>query len=218
MRADSDIRREVEQKLDTDPKIGARDIAVSVRRGVVMLAGFVGSRKERAWAEADAMQVAGFVGLANDIEVRLPLLGRRTDPEIARGIIGYISIAIPTLNGRVRVRVADGEVTLEGEAESHHERMRAESVASRVKGIRSISNDIRVMPRALAADITRRIQEAFELEAKLEAAEILVQLGEDGTVVLTGSVRSLAERIEAERTAWSVRGVRRVENLISVLE
>jgi osmotically-inducible protein OsmY len=218
MRADRDIRREIEQKLDSDPKIGARDIAVSVRQGVVMLAGFVRSRGERAQAEVDAMKVVGFVGLANDIEVRLPLLSRKTDPEIAREVIGCISTATPTLEGRVYVRVADGEVTLEGEAESHDERMRAEAVAGRVKGIRSISNDIRVVPRALPADIERRIQEAFELEAKLDAAGILVQLAEDGAVLLTGSVRSSAERIEAERTAWSVPGVRRVENLISVVE
>lgn len=61
-------------------------------------------------------------------------------------------------------------------------------------------------------------QDAFELEAKLDAARILMQLVEEGTVLLTGAVRSLAEPIEAQRTAWSVPGVRRVENLISVVE
>lgn len=148
VRADRDIRREVELKLDSDPKIGARDIAVSVRQGVVMFAGFLRSRGERARAEVDAMKVVDIVGLANDIEVRLPLLSRKTDLEIAREVIGCISTATPTLEGRVCVRVADGEVTLEGEAESHDERMRAEAVAGRVKGAGSIRNDIRLAPRS----------------------------------------------------------------------
>ena len=41
MRSDLQIREEVQETLDQDPKISARDIAVAVRNGVVTLAGFV---------------------------------------------------------------------------------------------------------------------------------------------------------------------------------
>jgi hypothetical protein len=79
MRSDTEIRHDVQEELDWDPRIGARDIAVSVRDGVVTLAGFVRSLGEKAQAEADAKRVAGVLGIANDIEVHLPLLSRKPD-------------------------------------------------------------------------------------------------------------------------------------------
>jgi len=65
MRADSEIRHDVLQELDFDPKLGSRDIAVAVRDGVVTLAGFVHGFGEKSQAEMDARRVAGVVGPAN---------------------------------------------------------------------------------------------------------------------------------------------------------
>ncbi len=145
MRRDEEIRAEIEDTLDWDPEIGSRDIAIAVRDGVVTLAGFVRSFGERARAEADATGVMGVVGLANAIEVRLPLFGRKPDPQIAREVIAGIQSEMPVLRDRIRARVTGGRVTLEGCVNSHDQRLRAEEVAGRVKGIRSIRNDICVV-------------------------------------------------------------------------
>jgi osmotically-inducible protein OsmY len=189
MRSDQEIRHDVQEELDWDPQIGARDIAVAVRDGVVTLAGFVRSFGERMRAEADAKSVAGVVGVANDIEVRLPLF----------------------------VRVADGRVTLEGEVDSHYQRARAEEVAQWTKGIRSIRNDIMVKPQILPVVIKRNIEAAFEHNAQIDADAITVETVDSGTIILKGSVRTRAERQEAERMAWSASGVRRVENRIAIV-
>ena len=58
MRADSDIRRDVEDELRWDPDIDATDVAVSVNNGVVTLIGFVRSYMQKYQAEADAKRVA----------------------------------------------------------------------------------------------------------------------------------------------------------------
>jgi hypothetical protein len=84
MRSDSDIKRDVEDELRWDPDIDVTDVAVSVHSGVVTLTGFVRSYMQKLTAEADAKRVAGVIGVANDIEVRLPSIDERPDPEIAR--------------------------------------------------------------------------------------------------------------------------------------
>ena len=54
MKTDSDIKRDVEAELQSDPSIDATDIAVAVKNGVVTLSGFVRSYAEKLEAEAAA--------------------------------------------------------------------------------------------------------------------------------------------------------------------
>ena len=73
MRSDSDIKRDVEAALHLDPDIGVADIAVAVASGVVMLAGFVRSDRQRHQVEDDVRRVPGVTVVANDIEVLRPV-------------------------------------------------------------------------------------------------------------------------------------------------
>src|SRR5258708_25709259 len=89
-RADHEIKRDVEDELRWDSDIDAADIAVAVKDGVVTLTGFVRSYSQKYQAEQDVKRVAGVVGIANDIEVRLPEHGKRPDPELARDAVAEL--------------------------------------------------------------------------------------------------------------------------------
>jgi osmotically-inducible protein OsmY len=217
MRTDLEIRRDLEDQLDGDPQLSVRDIAVSVRAGVVMLAGFVRSFGEKAQAEAAAGRVVGVIGLANDISVRLPLVSRIPDPDIARRVVAALQGEMSTFDEQIRVRVMDGRVTLEGTVECDYQRGRAQEVALAVRGVRRLRNDIVVKPPILPLEIQHRIEFAFERNAEIDANAISVETADHGTIILKGSVRSWAERVEAERVAGATPGVRSVENRIEVV-
>lgn len=215
MRSDIDIKRDVEAELLSNPDIDATDIAVAVKNGIVTLTGFVRSFSQKWEAEQTAKRVAGVVGVVNDIEVRLPIFNQRPDPEIARDAVAAIQNALPYSSDHVRVVVRDGWVTLEGWVEWNYQKERAEEVVRRVRGVKGITNLIQVQPRVPPTDIKQRIEEAFRRSAEIDASRVTVET-DGGTVILRGTVRSWAERQEAERVAWMAPGITKVENYIVV--
>jgi osmotically-inducible protein OsmY len=217
MRSDQQIREEVQETLDRDPKISARDIAVAVRNSVVTLAGFVRAFGEKSRAEADARRVAGVLGIANDIEVRLPLVERKPDPKIAREVLAGVTREMPAVCEQILVRVADGRVTLEGQVESEDQKVLAEELAGSVTGVRSIRNELVIRMPILPIDIQHKIEEAFKRAAEIDANDITVEIAPHGTIVLSGAVRSPAEREEAERIAAAAPGILKVENRIAIV-
>ena len=215
MRSDSEIERDVKEELEWDPDLQATDVAVSVKNGVVTLTGFVRSYTDKYEAQAAAKRVAGVAGVANDIEVRMPSVDERPDPEIAREAVAVIKSQLPISSEHIKVVVKNGWVTLEGQVEWQYQRNTAESAVRRIKGVKGVSNLILLKPRVQPSDIKRKIQEAFRRSAELDANRIQVETN-GSEVILKGTVRSWIEREEAERVAWSAPGITKVEDRIVV--
>lgn len=215
MRLDEDIKRDVEDELRSDPALDASGIAVAVTNGVVTLTGYVRSFRQRRRAEGDAKHVIGVVGLANDLEVRIPLIHRRPDPEIARDAIEAIKRELPYSWENIKIVVEDGWITLEGEVEWQYQRRRAEEAVEDVRGVTGVVNKIEVRPRVQPVEIKRRIEEALRRAAEIDASHIAVEAN-GSEVILRGTVRSWAERERAEQAAWSAPGVAKVDNRIRV--
>jgi osmotically-inducible protein OsmY len=215
MRTDSDIKRDVEAELKWDPDIDPTDIGVAVKSGVVTLTGFARSYSQKYQAERDAKRVLGVRGLANDIAVRLPADSQRPDPEIARDAVEALKAELPYSSANMKVVVKDGWLSLEGSAEWNYQRTRAEEAVRRVKGIKGVSNLIVLKPRVAATEIKSKIEDAFRRNAEIDAKNITVEAN-GSEVILKGSVRSWAERQEAERAAWRAPGVTNVDNRIAI--
>ncbi len=215
MRSDSDIKRDVEDELRWDPDIGSDDIAVAVKNGVVTLTGFVRSYGQKLQAEADAKRISGVVGLANDIEVRLPAVDQRPDPDIARDAVAALKAQLTYSWEAIKVLVHSGWVTLEGQVEWHYQRDRAEEAVRRIKGVKGVTNSIQLKPAVTPSEIKRKIEDAFTRNAEIDAHNITVE-AHGGEVVLRGKVRSWAELRQAERAAWAAPGVTKVDNRITI--
>jgi osmotically-inducible protein OsmY len=213
-RSDNSLRDDVLLELKWDPKISsASDIGVAVKDGVVTLTGFVPSFWEKDAAEKAVKRVYGVRGIANDIEVKL--FWQRTDPEIARDAVHELESHVSIPADRIKVTVKDGWVTLEGTVDWEYQKSLAQSAMKKLKGVSGVTNKIQVTPKASAAEVKSKIEEALRRSAELDARRITVEI-EGSTVKLYGSVSSWAERDEAERAAWSAPGTTMVENHILV--
>jgi osmotically-inducible protein OsmY len=215
MKTDLEIKRNAENQLKWEPDVNETDIAVAVSGGVVTLAGYVPHFLDKDNAEKAVKRVAGVSGVANDIEVRLANLDQRPDPEIARDAVTAIKHQYPSHPEKIQVIVTKGWLTLEGEVEWNYQRATLEGAVRWLKGVKGLTNSVKVKPSVGAFEVKHKIEQAFVRSAEIDAAHVNVEAS-GSSVVLKGTVRSWAERAAAETAAWSAPGVTNVENRLTM--
>ena len=85
-------------------------------------------------------------GVADELKVRLPDYNKRTDEDIVRSAANAIAWNAKVPTDCVKVIVANGWVTLEGEVNWQFERDAAEEAVHHLRGVLGISNEILVKP------------------------------------------------------------------------
>jgi osmotically-inducible protein OsmY len=141
----------------------------------------------------------------------------RSDEDLAQAVRSVLESEAPLPGERIKPMVCDGVVLLEGTVETQAQRTDAERAVHRLPGVRNVIDQVEVAERPAidAGRITRDIEEVLERQAQREARRINVSV-HDGTVTLTGSVRSWSERNAIRRTVELLPAVRAVENRITV--
>jgi osmotically-inducible protein OsmY len=215
MRTDNEIERDIEDELRWDPSLANDDIAVAVRDGVVTLAGYVKSYLDKWHAERAAGKVKGVKAIANNLTVKLPSSSERTDPEIARAVVDALKWNVSVPNDRIKAKVDNGWVTLEGDVDWHFQREAAERSVRWITGVKGVTNLVTVRVRPTPQDVKQKIKAALGRGAQIDADRITVDV-EGNKAILRGTVRSYTEYRDAERAARNAPGIAEVENNLTV--
>jgi osmotically-inducible protein OsmY len=212
---DAEIQEAVSRELAWDTRVDAAGVGVSVQRGVVTLTGAVGSWAAHSAATEAAHRVAGVLDVANDVRVVLGGAQGGTDTQLAQAVRHALEWDVFVPEQRIRSTVEDGWVTLDGDVDVWSEHEAASKAIRNLKGVRGVTNRIRVKPHAISADVQKEIEDALERRAQREAAHIRVDV-HDGHVTLRGTVHSAAEKAAALGAARGTAGVREVTDQLRV--
>lgn len=211
MKTDIELQTDVQAELAWDAALGASEVGVIVKDGVVTLTGHVPSYVHKHAAERAALRVKGVRAVALEIDVRPAAAHRHTDREIAQAAEHALRWHALVPKDQIQVTVERGWITLRGELEWEHQRRSAEKALRTLPGVMGVTNFITLKAQPLPSNLHRRIEEALARQALREASRIKVKV--DGSrVLLSGRVHSWAEREAAQGVVWSAPGVTTIVN------
>ena len=211
MRSDIQIQQDVMDQLKWEPGLNSAEIGVAVKNGIVTLSGMVDTFSKKITAEDAAKKIAGVKAVAEEIQVGPSPAYKKTDAEIADAVLFAIKWNTSLPNDKIRVKVEDGVVSLEGEVEWDYQRKEAKKSVERLTGVRAINNFISLKPSLKPENIKDKIAAAFVRNATIDSEKISVEIV-GSKVILHGVVRSMAEHDDAENAAWAAPGVTLVQN------
>jgi osmotically-inducible protein OsmY len=212
----SQLQSNVLAELGWEPSVDAGNIGVSVHDGVVTLNGHVDSFWQKFAAENAAARVKGVKAVAEELQVKLPFDVKHGDEEIAKAAIQRLLWDSSLPRDAIKVRVENGQVTLNGTVNWHYQKESAEHAIRYLNGVVSVFNHINIEPTVNASNVAEDITKALHRSWYYDANTIKVKAN-GGAITLTGEVTTWNARDLAGTTAWSAPGASSVQNDIRVL-
>jgi osmotically-inducible protein OsmY len=218
LRTDNEIKLDIEKSINRDGRVEASGLTVEVTDGVVALTGTVRTYTAMWAAYDDALWTNGVVRVVNVMKVLFPpTYPVPADHEIETAAENVLAWSAELDSSSIDASVEDGVVTLEGYVPMYWHRAKVEELVSELRGVTEVRNKVIVAPTAEIEDelIAEDINGELERARLLDESKVQVDV-KDGVVTLTGEVRVTFSSWRAERIARTARGVRDVNNELSV--
>src|SRR5512146_3427556 len=166
IKTDVQLQRDVIDELRWDPSVGAAEIGVAVKNGVITLSGQVESFAKKYAAVRAVERVAGVRAVAEELTVVLPGSFKRTDTDLAHVVASTLKWDVQVPDEKVKARIEDGWVWLEGEIEWQYQSIAAERAVRNLTGVKGVTNLLQVKKRASIPDVKQHIENALKRHAE----------------------------------------------------
>jgi osmotically-inducible protein OsmY len=211
----SELQRRVKEEMRREAGLDPSGIAVEVCDRTITLQGHVRSYPEKVAAERAAARVPRLQQLINRLHVELATGDERPDAVLADESARVLSWDALVPAGQVRVTVADGCITLEGQVDRAQQREAAEQAVQPLIGVKHVENRITIRPMWTSQELQPEIVLALQRHRELHTRRVRVDV-RGGIVVLRGRVPSIAERSAIEHAMWSIAGVTGVVDELTI--
>ncbi|MBZ4191622.1 BON domain-containing protein [Niabella beijingensis] len=215
MKSDKTIQQDVIAALQWEPILNAEEIGVAVTNGVVTLSGHVDKYIKKWKAESVAKRVKNVKAVAINISVEISASDNSNDTEIGEAIINAFRWNSLIPQDKIKVKVENGYVTLEGGVEWQYQKQEAYNTIKPLLGVKEVYNLLSVKPAISKALVKDQIKKAMTRNADIKSSKIDIDIS-GRKVILKGSVGTWQERTLIENAAWCSPGVTNVIDEIEV--
>lgn len=188
------LKQNIEKKLDWDARLEDLDIKIDAREGIVQLKGKIPSLRMKRIISQDVREMSGVQNVKNDLTVEYEELTQENRNLTDNDIENNIKIALelnPSINAKkIDVKVFHKIATLGGTVDSYWKKEIAEYVASEVRGVVNIVNQVSIAPtenildEKIAEKITSTLENFYNVN--LDKIDIIVK---NGTITVKGAVK-----------------------------
>ena len=215
MKTNEQLQKDVQDAIKWEPLLNAAEIGVTAKDGIVTLTGTVDSYIKKLEAEDATKNVAGVKALVEKIEIHFESFAQKSDNEIAMEVVNALKWNWEVPNDKVKVKVENGYVTLDGTLPWNYQREAAKKAVSNLGGVKGISNNIKIKSETHDSIEQVEIEQALGRNWSIDDKNIHVKVA-GNKVTLTGEVDSFYQKDEAERIAWNAPGVWVVDNELAI--
>jgi hyperosmotically inducible protein len=142
---DSTTTSAIQDSLQSNEKVKARQVEVQTREGIVILTGVVDTEEARREAGRVAWRTPGVDGVVNDLTVGERTIGSWVDDVMISSKVKSKLIANSEVKaGDIDVSSSQGVVTLIGRVSSENIKSVAERTARDTAGVKSVNNELTV--------------------------------------------------------------------------
>jgi len=240
VKSDVDIRKAVERALFHDPRVSAAGVDIEVRAGLVTLRGAVDSLEAKRAAAGDAENTVGVLRVRNRLKIKptAEITDREMGDKIRKMVIRDTWLSAFEID----VKVIDNIAYLDGSVNTYFEKARADTLASSVRGVRDVVNNLNVyhkyssysfdpyvddwdirdydwydfQPRIYSSKLDREIEadirDEFFWSPFVDGDNITVSVG-NSIATLTGTVDTKSDRSMAEANAYEGGASQVINNL-----